>query len=360
VLNISGLRSAGRSSRPLWVALSLAVAGCGGEAPLVAPEGSQPPGDTLAPPVDTLTPPPSPPDSGTPPAPGPPPPPPPSPAPPPSGPPIHTGLAFGPSVYTKHESSFSAVPPSRISSTFNALKGDAYLPTFLDKLEAARRNNDRLLISFSGQSGAYTDSDGFNLSKWKQKVDEFRGLDLSSYIADGTLMGHYIMDEPSDARNWNGHRVSPADIDAMAKYSKEIWPDLPTVIRGWPWYLKGYHYEYLDAAWAGYHVRFGPIDEFITDNVQDAKASGLALVVSLNMLAGGGDEGLPGYFHDKYSMNASQVRAWGSALLAEPYICAFFMFRYDAPYFGRADIQAAVAELSEKAHALPNRSCRKS
>ena len=217
-----------------------------------------------------------------------------------------------------------------------------------------------MLISFAGASGAYTDSAGFNLSKWKQKVDEFRGLDLSSYIADGTLMGHYIMDEPSDARNWNGHLVSLADIDAMARYSKEIWPDLPTIIRGWPAYLKGYQYEYLDAAWAGYHSRFGSIDDFIVDNVRDAKASGLALVVSLNMLAGGGESGVQGYYYDRYSMTGSQVRSWGTALLAEPYACAFFMFRYHPDYFARADVQDAVAELSEKARSLPNRPCRRS
>jgi hypothetical protein len=346
VLNLNGLRGAVWSSRPLWAALALAVGGCGGGAPLISPEGSDPPVDTLAPPIDTSTPPPTPPPV--------------PPPPPPSGPPVHSGIPFGPSVYSKHASSFSLVPPSRISSTFNALKGDAYLPTFMAKLEAARQANDRLLISFAGQSGAYSDSAGFNLSKWKQKVDEFRGLDLSSYIADGTLMGHYIMDEPSDPRNWNGHRVSLADIDAMAKYSKEIWPDLPTIIRGWPAYLKGYHYEYLDAAWAGYHVRFGSIDDFIANNVRDAKESGLALVVSLNALAGGGDNGLPGYYYDKYSMNASQVRDWGGALLNEPHVCAFFIFRYNPEYFARSDIQGAVAELSEKARKLPNRLCRKS
>jgi hypothetical protein len=191
-------------------------------------------------------------------------------------------------------------------------------------------------------------------------VDQFRGFDLSSYIADGTLMGHFIMDEPSDARNWNGHRVSLADIDEMARYSKEIWPDLPAIIAGWPAYLKGYNYQYLDAAWARYHVRFGSIEDFIASNVRDAQASGLALVMALNILAGGGEGGLPGYHHDKYAMTASQVRSWGNAMLDQPYVCAFFMFRYNADYFGRADIQAAVAELSRKAQSLPNQPCRRS
>jgi hypothetical protein len=216
-----------------------------------------------------------------------------------------------------------------------------------------------VLISFAGGSGL-TDSNGFNLTKWKQKVDQFRGIDVSSYIADGTLMGHFLLDEPSDPHNWNGHRVSLADIDEMARYSKEIWPDLPAIIGGWPAYVKGYQYRYLDAAWARYHVRFGSIEDFIVNNVRDAKASGLALVMALNVLAGSDESGLPGYHYDKYAMTASQVRSWGSALLDQPYVCAFFMFRYHQDYFARPEIQAAMAELSRKAQSLPNQPCRRS
>jgi hypothetical protein len=118
-----------------------------------------------------------------------------------------------------------------------------------------------------------------------------------------------MMDEPSDRRNWNGNLVSRADIDEMARYSKEIWPELPTIIRGWEWYLKGYDSKYLDAAWAGYVERFGSIDEFVSSNVRDAKASGLNLVVGLNVLAGGGKEGLPGYKEGRNSMTAAQMKA---------------------------------------------------
>ena len=224
-------------------------------------------------------------------------------------------------------------------------------------LEAARRSNGRVLVSFSGASGHYTDANGFNLAEWKRRVDEFRQFDLSGYIADGTLLGHYIMDEPSDRRNWNDHLVARADIDEMARYSKEIWPGLPTIIRGWPWYLKGYDYKYLDAAWAAYHERFGSIDEFVKTNVSDAKEAGLSLVVGMNVLSGGGENGLPGYKAGKNSMTAAQLKTWGSALLDQPYACAFFMFRYHPEYFARADIREAVTELSQKARRLEDRSC---
>jgi hypothetical protein len=263
-------------------------------------------------------------------------------------------------VYTKHESSRSVVPPSDIDPSFTGLVTAAYPPTLIAKLEAARRVNGRVLLSFAGNSEFYRDANGFNLQMWKARVDRFRGIDISSYIDDGTLIGHFMMDEPNDKNNWFGHTVALADIDEMARYSKEIWPNLPAVIRSWPWYLKGYDWKYLDADWAQYHARFGSIQDFIDTNVKDSKSLGLALVIGLNALSGGGDNGMPGYYKDKKSMTADQLREWGGAYLAKPYGCAFFMFRYEAPYFNRQDIKDAMAELSRKAQALPVTPCRRS
>jgi hypothetical protein len=348
---MSGLRKAVRPSRLVWLALALAVGACGGSSEALSSDTPLPPGDSLTPPTPA---PPPPSDTSA------PSPPPPAPPPPPVGPPTYTGIPFGPNVYTKHASSASVLPPSSLSPAFNALMTAAYPATLLAKLDAARRTNSRVLLSFAGNSDLYRDSNGFNLQIWKQRVDKFRGIDLSSYIADGTLMGHFIMDEPSDPSNWFGHTVALADIEEMARYSKEIWPGLPAIIRGWPAYLKGYQYKYLDAAWAQYVDRFGPIDDFIASNVRDAQASGLALVLGLNVVAGGGQSGIKGYYYDKPAMTAEQVRTWGGALLAQPYVCAFFMFQYNQDYFARPDIEAAVAELSAKAQSLPILPCRHS
>ena len=259
---------------------------------------------------------------------------PPPPVLPPAPPAVHTGIPFGPMVNTKGSSSLSVVPPVGLNPAFTGLVTDAHRPIILAKLEEARRSNGRVLLSFSGNSEKFTDENGFNLTKWKQYVDEYRGFDFSPYIGDGTLMGNFIMDEPSDPSNWNGHVVSPAEIDEMARYSKEIWPDLPAIIRAWPDYVKGYDFQYLDAVWAQYHSRFGSIDDFIEQNVRDAKASGLALVMGLNAVAGGTDPSMKGYHNDRIAMTASQVRTWGNRILDEPYACAFFMFRFYPDYFG--------------------------
>jgi hypothetical protein len=328
------------------------------EAPLTPIDSLEPPGDPPTPPPTDSTAPPPPADST-------PPPPPPTdttapPPPPPADPPVHSGIPFGPYINTKGTSSASLIPPSGLSSEFTGLVADAHPPTLMAKLEEARRTNGRVLLSFAGAPAQVTDENGFSIKLWKQSVDRFRRFDLASYIADGTLVGNFIMDEPNDPTNWNGRVVALAEIDEMARYSKEIWPDLPTIIRAWPDHLKQYEFKYLDAAWAQYHIRFGSVDDFIASNIRDAKASGLALVMGLNVLGGGGNEGLLGYHNDRRAMTASMVRTWGSAILAEPYACAFFMFRFNPDYFQRPDIKEAMTELSQKAQSHPERPCRRS
>jgi hypothetical protein len=274
--------------------------------------------------------------------------------------PKHSGIPFGPAVRTKGESSRTLLPPSTYGAEFTAALLTAYTPTLLASLEAARRTDGRVLLGLTGNEASIRDDNGFSISKWKKRVDRFRGMDLSSYIADGTIVGHFIMDEPSDPSNWNGKLVSPAEIDEMARYSKEIWPGMATIIRGWPAYLKGYEYKHLDAAWAQYHQRFGSIEEFLASNIRDAKASNLALVGGLNLLNGGTSaSGIPGRGAKKWAMSAGEIRTWGNAMMSEPYFCAFIVWQYDANYFSRPDIREALSDLSRKAQSHAEEKCRR-
>jgi hypothetical protein len=260
------------------------------------------------------------------------------------------GLAFGP----------FHLPAARFGPGNSATLLTANPLSLLEYLEAARRADTRVLLGLVGNERRYRDDKGhFSMAKWKQRVDRFRGIDISSYIRDGTVMGHYILDEPHDPSNWGGTIVTRAQVDELARYSKEIWPSMPTIVRGWPDFLKGYQYQYLDAAWAQYSERFGDLDAFITNNVRDARASGLALVVGLNLLGGGRKgSGLTGY-GSRYAMTASLVRRAGGVLMAEPYSCAFLNWEYNAAYFSRSDIKAALEELSQEARSRPLKSCSK-
>jgi hypothetical protein len=216
-----------------------------------------------------------------------------------------------------------------------------------------------VMITFSGNEKHFKNSNrSFSLAKWKQRVNRYRKLNLTSYIKDGTLMGHYLIDEPHDPANWGGRTVSRATIDQMAKYSKQLWPSLPTIARAWPKFLKGYRYRYLDAAWAQYSARFGSVSTFMKQNVRDSKSSGLALVIGMNQLAGGDKRGLRGFYSGKYAMSASQLRTWGATMLKDSYPCAFISWAYNAKYMGRSDIKSAKAFLASKARSKAKKSCR--
>jgi hypothetical protein len=94
------------------------------------------------------------------------------------------------------------------------------------------------------------------------------------------------------------------------------------------------------------------------DNVRDAKASGLALVIGMNQLAGGDSRGIRGFYSGRYAMSASQMRSWGAAMLADPYPCAFLSWAYNARYMNRSDIRSAKAFLAGKARSKGTKSCK--
>jgi hypothetical protein len=215
------------------------------------------------------------------------------------------------------------------------------------------------MISFTGNEQYSRDSNGFNLTLWQQRVDRFRGIDFESYIADGTLIGHLLMDEPGDPHNWNGKVVPQSAIEAMARYSKEIWPSLTTIVRAWPSsYLKGYSYPHLDAVWIQYHARWGDLETFLDTNMREAKALGLAVVGGMNVINGGGkDNGMPSYEKNKSSMSGSQLREWGGRFRAED-VCFFLLWKYRPEYFSRPDVTAAMEDLSQVARQRPKKACR--
>lgn len=329
-----------RGTSPIIMALGLAACS-GGEnlRSVQEPTDSTPPVDSTPPPDST------PPVDST--------PPPVDSTPPPidSAPPReHVGVAFGP----------TDVPWDGYSEVFTGALQNGQPDSVLASLEAARSGNARIMISFTGNEQWNRDQNGFSLAKWKQRVDRFRGLNLESYIADGTLIGHFLLDEPSDRNNWNGFQVPHQQIEEMARYSKEIWPNLTTIIRAWPEYLQGHSYPSLDATWIQYHARFGDMERFIDTRLHEAQKLGLSVVAGLNVVNGGGlDSGMPSYEGPKNAaMNASQVRTWGERLLQED-VCLFLLWNYRPDYFTRQEIQEAAEYLSGIARNRPRRSCDK-
>jgi hypothetical protein len=203
----------------------------------------------------------------------------------------------------------------------------------------------------AGPEWLYKDADGhFSFTKWKARIDRYNNTEFDDYIRDGTLIGHYLIDEPNDPTNWNGRPISGEVLDEMARYSKAKWPNLPTIVRTYPDYLERWApYRYLDAAWAQYVYRKGDVDDFIASNVASAKRQGLGLVVGLNLLKGSATKG---------KLSASQIKSWGGTLLSSSYPCAFISWQYNDDYLSSSSIRDAMNYLRNKAEARSTRTCR--
>jgi hypothetical protein len=244
----------------------------------------------------------------------------------------------------------TAQPITQFNGRFNGSKLTLGPGQLLEQLSAVRARGGKVAVMLAGNPRHYVDGSGhFSLTKWKSRIDQFKSINFSSYVSDGTIIAHYMLDEPNDKANWNGEQVSPATLEEMARYSKQLWPDMPTLVRVEPDYLSGNH-RYLDAAWAQYLARRGDVNDYIKRNVADAQQRGLALIVGLNVIHGGTP--------NKTRMTAGQVESWGSALLSSSYPCAFIMWQHDADYLSSAGVGGAMDALRRLAQNRGSPSCR--
>jgi hypothetical protein len=245
-----------------------------------------------------------------------------------------------------------AQPNSAFGSRYDGAMRIIGPSPLLSDLAAIRARGGKVIVNFAGGRSRYLDAAGnFSLTKWKASVNRFRNINFASYIKDGTIVAHYLIDEPHNRAKWNGKTVSQSTLDAMAQYSKQLWPGMATVVRAYPDYLADWSgsYRYLDAGWAQYVSRFGDVNSFVSKNVSLANRKGLALVVGLNVLYGGP--------HGS-KMSASQVKSWGAALLSSSYPCAFISYQYNSNYLNTSSIRDAMGYLHNKAKGKALKSCR--
>ncbi len=134
------------------------------------------------------------------------------------------GIPFGP----------NNMRATYMTSMYNGTQLGITAPYFLSELRMARSKGGRFVQKMAGKRDEdIQNADGtFSLTKWKALVNTFKGIDFNSYIADGTLMGHFLIDEPEFAKRWGGKAISQATIEEMARYSKQLWPNLPNVRTG--------------------------------------------------------------------------------------------------------------------------------
>jgi len=242
-----------------------------------------------------------------------------------------------------------AQPTIEFGSRYNGALRTISPHLLVQELAAIRSRGGKVVVMMAGNQTNYRTNGYFDFGKWKARIDRFKDVNFDSYINDGTIIGHYLIDEPDDPANWNGRLVPPSMVEEMAKYSKQRWPGMPTIVRAEPSYMDKNH-RYLDAAWAQYLSRRGSADDYIRRNVAQAQERGLGLVVGLNII-GGGTPNLT-------KMSASQIESWGRALLSSTYPCAFISWQYNESFLSSSRVKSAMDALRRVAENRSTRTCR--
>jgi hypothetical protein len=235
--------------------------------------------------------------------------------------------------------------------------------SILSWLSGARAKDARVVVKLSkGKDSYIKNSNGtFSLTKWKDLVGRYRSVNLGSYINDGTIIGHYLIDEPHRASRWGGKAISQATLEEMAAFSKQLWPSMTTLVRVAPSYLasSSVSYKHLDAGWTQYTAGKGDAARWVASEAAAARKKGLGLVVGLNVINGGdGSSKIRGERSGMWSMSGSEIRKYGEAMLGESLACAFFNWQHDTDYYDRSDVKSAMADVSAKARAHARTSCR--
>ena len=253
--------------------------------------------------------------------------------------------------------------------------------TITEILDAARNTGARVIIRVTGGNGNFqTNGDRtFVLSKWKQRfADNVGHMDMGPYLADGTLVGHYAIDEPfADFDNMNS-----GFLEDICEYQKDFagWGDVPCLIREKNTKLHekrpaGGTYQWVDAGWAAisdhhYDNEYGfDMGAYFRDNLAKGASAGLGMMYGFNLI-NGGREDLSGCTHlsgdHNCAMRASEIRQLADTLAAigQDKACGVSGWEVDATsgspernYFFRTDIQDALEYLYTKVRGLRPSGC---
>jgi hypothetical protein len=240
--------------------------------------------------------------------------------------------------------------PIEVFSVYNGAMRIISPSYLVSNLAAIKARGGRIMLDLAGAQRYWKDAAGhFSMTKWKERVNRYRNVNFSSYINDGTIVGHYLIDEPNDPTNWNGQTVSGGTVEAMAQYSKQLWPGMATVVRAEPTYMAKWSgtYRYLDAAWAQYVSWKGSPSSYLSKHVSAAKNKGLALVIGLNISRG----------NNGYPMTASQIKSWGSTMLSSSYPCTFLSWKYRSAILS-GSIKDAMTSLASQSRNRSYKTCR--
>ena len=281
------------------------------------------------------------------------------------------GVPFGPFALWSQEQQSTMPVPFTASQNYTSPENVAAL---IAKARAARQHV--ILVLTGGGRAQYSTGGKFDLAKWERRIDQYNTSDIraavAAGVADGTVLGNSLIDEP-EHRRWGGG-LTKATVDSMAAYAKRYFPTLPMGPSHGP---KGYYlwqpnerYHVVDYVLNQYNwwITKGDAAAWRDKVLAQAKLDGVGVAFSMNILDGGQNAERDGRWacpagtsagHGTYEpgcrMTATQIREWGKTL--GPAGCAMLIWKYDSVAMGLEDNRQAMRDVANALAAVPRRPC---
>jgi hypothetical protein len=227
------------------------------------------------------------------------------------------------------------------------------LSTLSQRVQAARAAHFPLIIKLAPAHAAMLSptTGCFDINLWKASVSQLFSFDLAPYVADGTVAGAELVNEPH-AKDWctnnDTTRVSKADLEEMGRFVKANWPTLPVGGGRSDYMLANAPWQYIDFGHSQYHMRKGDVTTWVNQTVSESQAAGVQLLISLDYLVGEvGDT----------PMTADELRTKGIALATSPYSCLMSGYLWDNTYNAGAGIMEAFSAIAAVANSHPAPPC---
>jgi hypothetical protein len=228
-------------------------------------------------------------------------------------------------------------------------------------LAKLRANNQRALLALTGgRHDRYITDKKFDLMKWKAALERYDTpilkAALDSGVADGTILGYTMLDEPPHP-SWGGV-FTKALVDTMATYCKSLFPFMPCGVAVRYTWRPTEHYHVVDFITAQTWMEKLTPAEFRDSAVAMAKRDGVALVLAFNLFGAAPTPGCEPR-GNQCLMRPAEVREWGRTFVSEPYACAVMMWHYEAPMWSRPEYQEAFKDVASVANQRAAKSCRR-
>ena len=292
---------------------------------------------------------------------------------------VGPGLPFGP---YRLMGSASTTTPFTLSADFNSPS------TIVTQISNARSRGVHMMLAMTG--GAHKALNPgcclsvingvlqFDRAKWNATLATFNTAAIRDAIAkgvaDGTIIGATVMDEPYVSGGGDGNTWGPkgtmtkARVDSLCTEVKRYFPTLAAgVEHQHQLFEPTKSYKACDFIVDQYNSYMGSVTTWREDGLAMARRDGHAILFSMNVLNGGTQDkdgtwdcagtGGKGLYSPNCRMTAAQVKTFGLAL--GPSACGLFMWRYDDAFATNYDNQRSFNDIAATMASAPGKACRR-